>query len=73
MSGIDPDSTGADLDDIEDFLGKWRGRWPEWRIARVFVVESQRDVAEAWFALLQEWSDAAWSADDPTPGFAKLA
>lgn len=73
MSGIDPDSIGADGADLDDFLGKWRGRWPEWRIARVFVVESQRDVAEAWFALLQEWSDAAWAGDDPTPGFAKLA
>lgn len=73
MSGIDPDRIAADGADLDDFLGKWRGRWPEWRIARVFVAESQRDVAEAWFALLQEWTDAAWAGDDPTPGFAKLA
>ena len=58
--------------DLDDFLGKWRGRWPEWRIAQVFVAESQRAIAEAWFALLQEWTDAAWAGDDPTPGFAKL-
>lgn len=62
------------LDDaLDDFLGKWRGRWPEWRIAQVFVAGSERAAAEAWFALLQEWTDAAWAGDDPTPGFAKLA
>ncbi len=65
MSALDPA--------LEDFLGKWRGRWPEWRIAQVFVAESERGTAEAWFALLQEWTDAAWAGDDPTPGFAKLA
>jgi hypothetical protein len=59
-------------DALDDFLGKWRGRWPEWRIARVFVAEPQRVTAEAWFALLQEWTDAAWAGEDPTPGFAKL-
>ena len=59
-------------DALEDFLSKWRGRWPEWRIAQVFVAESQRATAEAWLALLQEWTDAAWAGDDPTPGFAKL-
>lgn len=64
----------SDLDAaLEDFLGKWRGRWPEWRIAQVFVAEAQRETIEAWFALLQEWTDAAWAGDDPTPGFAKLA
>ncbi|MBW8850976.1 MAG: phytoene/squalene synthase family protein [Xanthomonadales bacterium] len=54
-------------------LDKWRGRWPEWRIAQAFVPEAQRATAEAWFALLQEWTDAAWAGADPTPGFAKLA
>lgn len=63
----------ANLDpDLDDFLDKWRGRWPEWRIAQAFVTEAQRARAEAWFALLQEWTDAAWAGDDPTPGFAKL-
>jgi hypothetical protein len=62
-----------DPSDIDEFMSKWRGRWPEWRIAQVFVVESQRETVEAWFALLQEWTDAAWAGDDPTPGFAKLA
>ncbi len=66
-------SDGSAVDaDLDDFLGKWRGRWPEWRIAQVFVAESQRAIAEAWFALLQEWTDAAWAGDDPTPGSAKL-
>jgi hypothetical protein len=65
------DRSGVDAD-LDDFLGKWRGRWPEWRIAQVFVAESQRATAEAWFALLQEWTDAAWAGEDPTPGFAKL-
>ena len=58
--------------DLQDFLDKWRRRWPEWRIAQVFVAEAQRETAEAWFAMLQEWTDAAWAGDDPTPGFAKL-
>lgn len=71
------DSAANDMSDIDpaldEFLDKWRGRWPEWRIAQVFVAGSERATAEAWFALLQEWTDAAWAGDDPTPGFAKLA
>lgn len=67
MSGA-PDDTAHD-----GLLDKWRGRWPEWRIAQVFVPEPQRATAEVWFALLQEWTDAAWTGADPTPGFAKLA
>ncbi len=62
----------TDTTDLDDFLDKWRGRWPEWRIAQVFVPEPQRPLVEAWFALLQEWTDAAWAGDDPTPGAAKL-
>jgi hypothetical protein len=62
----------TDSADLDDFLDKWRGRWPEWRIARVFVPEAQHPAVEAWCALLQEWTDAAWAGADPTPGFAKL-
>jgi len=62
----------TDTTDLDDFLDKWRGRWPEWRIAQVFVPEPQRPLVEAWFALLQEWTDAAWAGDDPTPGAVKL-
>lgn len=63
----------SDLDPaLDDFLDKWRTRWPEWRIAQPFVADAQRVRVEAWFALLQEWTDAAWAGDDPTPGFAKL-
>jgi phytoene/squalene synthetase len=58
--------------ELQACLDKWRGRWPEWRIAQAFIDPSQRETAEAWFALLQEWTDAAWAGDDPTPGFAKL-
>jgi hypothetical protein len=58
--------------DYEEFLDKWRGRWPEWRIAQTFVHPGQRARAEAWFALLQELTDAAWNGADPTPGIAKL-
>lgn len=54
------------------FVEKWRARWPEWAIARVFVPAGQRELAEAWFALLQEWTDAAATAE-PAPGLAKLA
>ncbi len=62
-------STAAD---DTDFLDKWRARWPEWRIALTFVEPARRAHAEAWFALLQEFVDAAWSAGDPAPGIAKL-
>ena len=55
------------------FLDKWQARWPEWGIARVFLPASQRRIAFAWFALLQEFTDAAWAGADATPGLAKLA
>ncbi|MGH8032891.1 MAG: phytoene/squalene synthase family protein [Luteimonas sp.] len=55
------------------FTDKWRARWPEWRIGAVFVPAAQREIAFAWFALLQEFSDAAWAGEDATPGLAKLA
>ena len=59
--------------DLDDFLQKWRAAWPEWPLAQVFMPVSQRAAAEAWLALLQEWVEAAWGGEDPTPGFAKLA
>lgn len=55
------------------FIEKWRTRWPEWSVAEAFLPAADRQVAETWFALLQEFSDAAWSGSDPTPGLAKLA
>ncbi|WP_159015234.1 phytoene/squalene synthase family protein [Cognatiluteimonas profundi] len=54
------------------FTAKWQDRWPEWRIAQVFVAPSQHAVALAWFALRQELLDAAWAGSDPRPGEAKL-
>lgn len=63
-----------DAPDAPDgFIDKWRVRWPEWRVAEVFVPEPLRREAAAWFALLQEIDDAAWGGADPTPGLAKLA
>lgn len=59
--------------DAAGFVDKWRARWPEWQVASVFVPESRRATAQAWFALLQELGDAAWRGADPTPGLAKLA
>lgn len=58
---------------LESFIAKWRARWPEWAVAEAFVPASQREIAAAWFALLQELTDAAWGGEDPTPGIAKLA
>lgn len=55
------------------FIDKWQARWPEWRIGTAFIPASQRETAFAWFALLQELTDAAWAGADPTPGLAKLA
>lgn len=58
---------------FDGFVDKWRLRWPEWTIAEIFIAPTQRELALAWFALLQEFADATWSGDDPAPGLAKLA
>lgn len=58
---------------LDSFLGKWRTRWPEWRVVEVFVPATQRQLAVAWFALLQEFTDAMNIAGDPLPADAKLA
>lgn len=58
---------------FDSFIDKWRQRWPEWALLAVFVPEAQRGRVAAWFALLQELRDAAWSGSDPAPGLAKLA
>lgn len=70
MAAPQPVSDPAALD---SFIAKWRTRWPEWSVAEAFVPVEQRNVVAAWFALLQELTDAAWAGDDPTPGIAKLA
>src|SRR3546814_3703825 len=57
----------------DEFIAKWRTRWPEWNIGVVFLPDAQRETAFAWFALVQELTDAAWSGADATPGLAKLA
>lgn len=64
MSGHEP---------LQAFLDKWLARWPEWRIAETFIPHDRRETALAWFALLQEWMDAAIGGDEPAPGLAKLA
>ncbi|HVI59771.1 MAG TPA: phytoene/squalene synthase family protein [Luteimonas sp.] len=61
------------MDTADEFIAKWRTRWPEWGIGGAFLPPSQRDPAQAWFALLQELTDAAWAGADATPGLAKLA
>lgn len=58
---------------LENFTDKWLARWPEWRVAEVFVPRHQRERTLAWFALRQELTDAAWGGSDPQPGTAKLA
>lgn len=58
---------------VSSFIDKWRARWPEWTLAMVFVPAAQRERVAAWFALLQELTDAAWAEGDPAPGLAKLA
>ncbi|MFD0738577.1 phytoene/squalene synthase family protein [Lysobacter koreensis] len=62
----------SDADALATFVGKWRARWPEWSVAEVFVLPSQRAKALAWAALQQELTDAAWAGSDPRPGEAKL-
>lgn len=65
----DPPLAGADA---QAFCDKWRARWPEWRVAEVFLPPAQRPLAVAWAALQQELADAAWGGSDPRPGEAKL-
>jgi len=62
----------SDPQALAAFLDKWRERWPEWSVAEVFVPADDREMAVAWFALLQEFTDAAWGGSDPRPGEAKL-
>ena len=52
-----------DAIDTADFATKWTTRWPEWTIARTFVPAAEHADAEAWFALLQEWGEAAWAGE----------
>lgn len=73
MSGVSTDAEVNDRQTLSSFIGKWSARWPEWRVAEVFVPVSEREPARAWFALRQELTDAAWAASDPRPGEAKLA
>lgn len=62
----------SERDALQGFLDKWRAQWPEWTVAEAFVPEAQRARAQAWFALRDELSEAAWGGDDPRPGDAKL-
>lgn len=63
----------TDPSGTNSFIDKWHARWPEWRVAEVFVPRDERERALAWFALRQELTDAAWGGTDPQPGEAKLA
>lgn len=68
-----PDHAPADpIDDGSDFVRKWRGAWPEWAIAEVFVPAAERTVAPFWQALQFELLEAAWGGPDARPGEAKL-
>ncbi|TQM10390.1 phytoene/squalene synthetase [Pseudoxanthomonas sp. 3HH-4] len=58
---------------LDSFLEKWRTRWPEWSVGEIFVAPARRDMAVAWFALLQEFDDALNVSGDPLPADAKLA
>lgn len=57
----------------DSFLHEWRRQWPEWAVAERFLAPPQRELAVAWFALLQIWMDAAIGGQEPAPGLAKLA
>jgi hypothetical protein len=58
---------------LDSFLEKWFARWPEWSVAEIFVAPARRDIAVAWFALLQEFDDVLNISGDPLPADAKLA
>jgi hypothetical protein len=63
----------SDSSALDSFLGKWFARWPEWSVAEIFVAPVRRDIAVAWFALLQEFDDVLNISGDPLPADAKLA
>lgn len=63
----------SDPTSLDGFIGKWRARWPEWRVLSAFVPAQHRTCAEAWLSLLHEVHEAAWGGSDSTPGLAKLA
>ena len=62
----------SETDALRGFLGKWEAQWPEWKVAEAFVPASQRERAQAWFALREELAEAAWGEGDARPGDAKL-
>ena len=61
----------SETDALRGFLGKWEAQWPEWKVAEAFVPASQRERAQAWFALREELAEAAWGEGDARPGDAK--
>lgn len=73
MAGVSYNGAMTTPGPLDGFIDKWRARWPEWAIAEAFLPAAQRPRAAAWFALLQEFRDAAWSGAEPAPGLAKLA
>jgi len=62
----------SDSAGLDNFIGKWRTRWPEWQVAETFVPATQRQAVVAWFALLQEFEDIMNVDGDPLPADAKL-
>ena len=62
----------SERDALSGFLQKWQARWPEWRVAEVFLPAAQRERAQAWFALRDELAEAAWGGSDARPGELKL-
>lgn len=66
--------TGAELQeaDADAFVAKWRGAWPEWSVAEVFLPATVRERASYWLALQFELQEAAWGGADARPGEAKL-
>ncbi len=65
-------SAPTPADEAAAFVAKWRGAWPEWSIAEVFVPASERALAPYWQALQFELQEAAWGGADARPGEAKL-
>ncbi|MDO4709554.1 MAG: hypothetical protein Q4B94_07075 [Pseudomonadota bacterium] len=57
--------------EAQSFIEAWQRSLPEWRIARVFVPEPQRALAEQWFALFAALTEIAGL--EPVPAAAKLA
>lgn len=62
-----------DSEVLQSYLDSWRRDWPEWSIAERFIPQSLRTVAQAWFAVQQQWEGLLPAASESMATAAKQA